>query len=174
MRKDFVKEKGQSLLEIALAIGLVVMVASALVVTTLNGLKNSQFSQNQARATKLAQEGIEQVKTAKLRNCTVIYSSNNYKWVNDGVSHTVWANLTSQLGTSQVNEKIFRIDLTSTPCQVRHDVNSSGERFDIFTRKITFRQDDLRGSDLRVKSEVSWTDISGTHKSELVTILANY
>ena len=58
--------KGQSLLELVVSVGLLVVVVTALAVTMINGLRNSQFSQNQSQATKLAQEGLDGVKNVKV------------------------------------------------------------------------------------------------------------
>jgi hypothetical protein len=64
-------EAGQTLLEIVVMIGVILVIVSGLTITVVNGLKNSQLSQNQAQATKLAQEGIEKVKTIKANNWNV-------------------------------------------------------------------------------------------------------
>jgi hypothetical protein len=63
--------------------------------------------------------------------------------------------------------------LSKSPCL---DYNSQPETIDtIFTREIII-QDELVGSDptqqKKVLVRVNWTDASGAHKSDLVTILS--
>jgi DNA-binding NarL/FixJ family response regulator len=45
--------------------GVAIIVVGALTFATIASLRNAQFSQNQAQATKLAQEGLEKVKSLK-------------------------------------------------------------------------------------------------------------
>ncbi|MBI3069818.1 MAG: hypothetical protein HYY87_00750, partial [Candidatus Levybacteria bacterium] len=52
-------QKGQTLIEVLLALGTAVVVLSATVVAVLSALNNAQFSKNQSLATQYAQEGME-------------------------------------------------------------------------------------------------------------------
>ncbi len=63
--------KGQSLLELVIALSFLIVIVTVITVSTANGLKNSQFSKNQVQATKIAQEGIERVRTIRDRNYSV-------------------------------------------------------------------------------------------------------
>ncbi|MBI1919209.1 hypothetical protein HYS29_01330 [Candidatus Microgenomates bacterium] len=58
--------KGQTLIEVLLALGTAVVVLSATVVAVLAALNNAQFSKNQSLATQYAQEGMEVMR--KMRN----------------------------------------------------------------------------------------------------------
>jgi hypothetical protein len=66
-----INNRGQTLLEIAVMMGVILIVVGGLTITVINGLKNSQFSQNQIQATKLAQEGLEKVKLISENNWQV-------------------------------------------------------------------------------------------------------
>jgi Tfp pilus assembly protein PilV len=58
------KNRGQTIVEIVVALGVLVLVVLALVSVTTVSARNAQFARNQALATQYAQEGIE-----RIRNC---------------------------------------------------------------------------------------------------------
>jgi len=60
MRNIFIK--GQSLFEVMFAVGIAALVMIAIVSLSTRSVKNSDFSKNNALATKYAQEGIEIVR----------------------------------------------------------------------------------------------------------------
>src|SRR3989338_7550054 len=68
------RDKGQTLLELVVVMGVSVLVIGALVFATISSLRNAQFSKNQTLATKLAQERIERVRTARDRNHIITIS----------------------------------------------------------------------------------------------------
>jgi Tfp pilus assembly protein PilV len=160
-------QKGQSLLELVVLIGVIVIVVTGMVATLVYGLKNSSFSQNQLQATKLAQEGLELMRTARQRNCVVNVGAFPYYWSPQLGQTTIWNQSAIFTGST-----FFRVNLQATPCNVTS--NASAESFSTvgpFNRTITLT--DLTQSQLRVTSIVTWTDPSGSHSSNLSTILAN-
>jgi len=58
--------KGQTLIEVLVALGVSIIVISAIVVSVISALDNSTFSKNQNSATNFAQEGMENMR--RLRN----------------------------------------------------------------------------------------------------------
>lgn len=60
MIKDL--EKGQSIIEVLVALAVGVLVVSAITIAGLNALNNAQYGRDQTLATKYAQEGIEVAK----------------------------------------------------------------------------------------------------------------
>src|SRR5258708_13629327 len=54
---------GQSLLEVTLALGILIIILCAITIVTINVLRNSQFSNNHAQPTKLPQDGLNKAKT---------------------------------------------------------------------------------------------------------------
>lgn len=56
------KEKGQSLIEVIVAIFIIILVFTAIIFATVLAVKKAQFSKNQNLAEKYAQEGIETVR----------------------------------------------------------------------------------------------------------------
>src|SRR3989344_2749287 len=63
--------KGQSLIEAVIVVAVGVIVMGSLVFATIASLRNAEFAKNQAIATKLAQEGIEQVRSGRNRNAAI-------------------------------------------------------------------------------------------------------
>lgn len=63
-------EKGQTLIELIVVIAVIIVVVAALTFATIASLRNANFSQNQAQATKLAQEGLEKVRILRDRDTT--------------------------------------------------------------------------------------------------------
>lgn len=59
---------GQSLVEVMVAVAILVLVLTALVLGTTLAIRNANFAQNQARATKYTQEGIERVRAYRDQN----------------------------------------------------------------------------------------------------------
>lgn len=62
------RQAGQSLIEVIIAISVGILVVTALTIATIFSLRNAQFSKNSAQATQLAQEGIDRVRTGRDRN----------------------------------------------------------------------------------------------------------
>lgn len=161
MMVNFLKsQKGQSLLEIVVMIGVLVVIVTGLTIVTINGLRNSQFSKNQLQATKLAQAGLEQARTIKNRNCPVNVGSDSYWWFN--APQLVW-------GESRVDNTNFQIILDSNGCELKQ--NSNPDFFNNqFKRFVEMRSDPSGGKLITVR--VTWSDFSGLHEAKHVTILA--
>lgn len=178
-------QKGQNLLELVLGVGLVAVVAGAVAVVTINSLQNTQFSKNQLQATKLAQESIEKVRTIKDSNfgvCTqqeVASGATVCSYWDD-----IWATQFGSVSTtpSCIDNQICTFVLRGT-CSVR--VSGGGSETKPFCLKYSTAKSDLVGgfkgqiliedeadSQKRVTSRVYWTDSSGEHMSELITILS--
>lgn len=62
MRIKFTNEKGQSLVEVVVALAVVVLAITALVRVTVTSIRNANFAKNRALATKYAQEWIEEAR----------------------------------------------------------------------------------------------------------------
>lgn len=159
----FKTQTGQTILEIIVVLAVLSLVLVGLVTVVLNGLRNSQFSKNQAQATKLAQEGLDSVRIMTSREgCKVTSLGNDYYWINE--SSLVWNN-------SQVLDanKIYYVHLAAL-CQLE-EVTSPEVVENNFKRSIKLEEDGAPDR-IRVTATVEWSDVSGAHESKLVTILA--
>lgn len=75
-------EKGQSLIEVIVASVVGILVVAALTFATIFSLRNANFAKTSSQATKLAQEGIERVRTGRDRNQCIraLTTTNVYSW----------------------------------------------------------------------------------------------
>lgn len=102
------KQRGQTLMELVVGIGLVTIVAGAIAIVTVNSLRNAQYAKNQVIATKKAQENIEKVRIIKNNNFGVCTQSN----IQAGASCARWEEIWgSQFGklTTACNGCTFKI-----------------------------------------------------------------
>lgn len=174
-------EKGQTLLELIVVISVAVIVVGALVFAIIASLRNAQFSKNQSQATKLAQEGIEKVRSIRDRDrngdisTTITYP---------GSSPARNISKFSELYTVNISHNICNTPSGDGPCYFYF--STGGELIQgaaINTEAIGNFHRQLLLSDVStgtppsyqvIKTEtivVSWTDFSGNHESRLTTIL---
>jgi hypothetical protein len=205
--KDFFFQQGQTLLEVAMALGIALIIISALTIVTLEGLKNSQFSQNQTQATQLAQEGLEKVKSMRDRDYSINVGGASYAW-STYFQSPAYPSAPGACGTSASGCKfslgVFSGTIGSgsgTNCAISSTgapdptkptcllFNGTPEKLvnNHFIRTIniydcrggldlTCPTSDPANSNLGYKKvfvTVSWTDSSGIHNSNLVTILGD-
>lgn len=166
------EQAGQTLLEIALTLGVAVIVASAIGIITFNGLKNSQFSKNQAQATKLAQEGLEKVRAIRDRDYTACTIENQPS------SCQVWSSFWDFTCSPSCTFVLTDVagKCSDGPGGIKFCLITSREPETLnpaqFKRQIIISDEGV--SQKRVKAQVFWNDASGKHTSDLVTILARY
>ncbi|MBI3486390.1 hypothetical protein HY025_05645 [Candidatus Daviesbacteria bacterium] len=165
-------ESGQSLLEITVALSVAAIAIGALTITTLIGLKNSQFSQNQVLATKYGQEELEIIRSMRDRNICVQSGSVKYFW-NDSdltLQPTLWG--------SDFGSQTFY--LVSNPpdgvCQLTDVAPGTGTGELALANKFkrTASIINISADQKKFTVKVAWSDSSGTHQSNLETILSNY
>ena len=177
-------EKGQTLIELVVVVGIAAIVVGALVFATVASLRNAQFSKNQSQATKLAQEGIERVRSARDRNQEIKNLGDVYSWNGD-------ANGVRSIWSYEVYKKCFSSD-SGSACYFKFDVNGSLSllgiystfpvalsesipplpAIGIFHRAIVLADDSSSYTTQKtVTVIVEWTDFSGPHQSKLTTIL---
>ncbi len=174
------KQKGQTLIELIISVALILIIITGVTMLTVKGLQNSQFSRNQVQATKLAQEGIEKMRTIRDNSFTICgwaLSANtvapNGLWsavcpsgcryilqssagtCNSTATSTLWANYTASTTTVE-------------------SIVVGGVTFQRYV--VVTNGTDLAGSaNVNVKNVdviVSWTDSSGSHDSKVSTVLS--
>jgi len=178
-------EKGQSLIDIVISLGLLLVIISALSIATINGLRNSQFSRNQIQATKRAQDAMEQIRSIKANNYGVCINTNGP--VGCGLWSDIWSRTMGVSGSCTD----CRFRLLTTPAQAACQATGNAlkpicliESSSLDTLSNGFKQDifveDEKAAGVKVPNQlkitvkVSWTDTSGTHESVLATILSKY
>lgn len=187
-------EKGQTLMELIVVTSVSVIIIGALVFATISSLRNAQFAKNQAQATKLAQEGIEQVRVGRDRNQCISNlddSVNSWNGGNSACLHTgsIWnyqitgtisncENLTNSSKCYFIVDTSGSLTLkgysqTSFPTDFAQGIPAASP---IFRRAVTL-SDESANNLYKVQKKVTvivrWTDFSGDHQSQLTTILRN-
>lgn len=151
-----------------------VIVVGALVFATIASLRNSNLAKNQSQATKLAQEGIERVRSGRDRNG----SFSNFTMA-DSVDNWTDENLWSdRIENYCVSPCYFKLESVSDLLwwAAGGDIPSDAESLEdgTFKRVVVLSDEELTyWAEKKVTVIVTWTDFSGTHKSELTTILRN-
>ena len=183
----FNNEAGQTLLELIIVMAISVIIIGALVFATVSSLRNAQFSKNQAQATKLAQEGIEIVRSGRDMNKDItgftIGGNSVTSWRGDdsgcpGNSSSIWCNqISTNCGDSSAasptycyfnvtNQGVLNYLAVSRPLPV------GAESITPFKRAVILSDFDLTyQNEKTVTVVVTWQDFSGTHESRLTTLL---
>lgn len=175
--------KGQTLIEVIVAMTVGILVVMALVLATIFSLRNASFAKNSAQATKLAQEGIERVRMGRDGNSEINISGSS-------PSVTSWnGSITASFCSGSSGSKADSIWCG----RVSDKCGSSSDCFFNVTRdgKLHFLINGLAGSESiepnfkravilydtdipdqkKVTVIVTWTDFAGPHESRLITIL---
>lgn len=148
--------KGQTLLEVLIAATVGILVITALTFATIYSVRNATLAKNSAQATKLAQEGLEKIRTIRDRDSEVNYSGASY------FSDLLKA--TTSLNCPESCYFYFYLGKLSQGA-----VNRFEEIPPNFKRQFIIEN---AGNDQKkVTSVVRWTDFSGNHDSRLSTIL---
>lgn len=181
------KQSGQSLLEVVVVIAVGIIVVSALVFATIASIRNAQFAKNQALATKLAQEGIEKIKT--IRDLDVAGSvefayRNGSATISTVKFSDLWGLELNQscntAATSEVKIPCY-FTLVSAPLVQGSTkimgTNNNADTFEVLNAGMFRRQVQIKDEHSSFTNEknitviVRWTDFSGNHESKLTTIL---
>ena len=159
-------QAGQSLIELMVVMAVGVLVVGALVFATISSLRNANLAKNQSQATKLAQEGIEKVRSIRDRDDGVQF----------GLGGGDQTEKFSHLWVVKMNENCdgpcyFKLDLSQKSLI---GVNSASfETINSnFTRQIWIS--DIGSSfqnEKTINVIVVWSDFSGKHESKLTTVL---
>ena len=153
--------RGQSLAEVIVASAVGILVVSALVFAIIFSLRNANFSKNQAQATKLAQEGMEKVRSIRDRDGVVIFTHSG--------------------GTTAKFTDLWSVRLRDScdPCYftfVSNNLNGGViTSYETLTngmlRQVQMSDDINFDKEKTISVVVKWVDFAGSHESRLKTIL---
>lgn len=183
-------QQGQSLMELVVVVAVIVIVVGALVFATIASLRNAQFAKNQAQATKLAQEGLEKVRTGRDRNDSISGFTIGTTPINSWQNPDMWSNqINGNCGdTTLPTYCYFKFTSTSGGAiqyiGVGSSIPSLAETIpNTQFKRVIILSDSSADCDLTtavvscytvektVTVLVVWTDFSGEHESRLTTIL---
>lgn len=157
------RERGQSLMELVVVIAMTIVVVSALVFSTIASLRNANLAQNQIQATKLAQQGLERVRSLRDRDGKVDYTR---------------ADLTHTEKFSDLWEITFNCPANCFFFFTSAGILTGGTEANFedvppnFFRQFQMEEE---GSDPKLQKKITavvkWSDFSGSHESRLTTVL---
>lgn len=167
-------EKGQSLIEVIVAIAVGTLVVAALTFATIFSLRNANFSKTSAQATKLAQEGIERVRASRDRRAQILgfQLGSPPAEVNSWDDLDLWSN---QISANCIPNCYFNISPAGALQYIGAGVSvpSSAESIAPNFKRVVVLSDEASfyRNEKKATVIVSWTDFSGPHESKLTTIL---
>ncbi len=132
------REKGQTLVEALIALGVAIIIISAIVVAVISSLSNTQFTRNQNQANHFAQEGME---------------------ITRGIRNLSWLSFLALSSTYYC--------LPSSPKNLAvRGINGCTQNVGIFVREVTIEHTSATcvGTS-RVTVDVSWSDSKCTDSS---------
>ncbi len=125
------KERGQTLIEVVIALAAAVAIISAIVITVVTSLSNVEFTKNQNLASQYAREGMEVVRQ---------------------MARNSWPTFTTYTGVNYCLSQGSATLTTMPP-------TGCGQNVGIFVRQITIDQTSVSCSNsAKVTSTVFWTD----------------
>lgn len=159
--------KGQTLLEVIVTSAVGILVVSALTFAVIFSLRNASFAKNQAQATKLAQEGLEIVRSLRDRDGAILYIVDpRPPPVQVDKFSGLWGISFSCPATCYFY--FFSGILTGGTASNSETVSGN------FQRQFQIEEE---GSDpsaqKKVTAVVRWSDFAGEHQSKLTTVLRN-
>lgn len=172
----FNDNSGQTLIEVVVVMAVSVIVIGALVFATISSLRNSQFSKNQAQATKLAQEGIERVRTARDRGEAIGGGLTiNSLTINSWQDPNLWSQQISPNCTPNCYFKFNSTGFQHLTAASDIPLGSEDPLGDGKFKRVVILSDDSATYQKQkiVTVIVRWVDFSGNHDSKLTTILRN-
>lgn len=105
--------KGQTLIEILVALGIITVVVTALASVVVTSMGNVKFSKNQNQATQYAQEGIEIVRQIRDNSYTTFQGKNGTYCLG---SSNVLPPVPSVCNTANVGEFIRKVTVVQNGC----------------------------------------------------------
>lgn len=185
-------EKGQSLIEVIVASVVGILVVSALTFATIFSLRNANLAKTSSQATKLAQEGIERVRTGRDRNQCIraLTTTNVYSWDGNNSScnpsppeQPIWdyqitGDCDGPPPSGDGRKCYFSVGSNGVltyigsqipfPTTFAENIQYGSQ---LFRRVVLLSDDSSYATQKKVTVVVIWTDFAGSHESRLVTIL---
>ena len=174
-------QKGQSLVELIVVTAVAVIVVGALTFATIAALRNAAFSKNQTQATKLAQDGLERMRSLRDRDSDIQTLNIPDKSGNPGKISLVniWDYFLARDYCNSGSENkpcIFKFN-NGVLTQINSPEDAEGtdlKRYiEIFDRSNCDSISECFKFQKEVRVVVYWNDFSGPHESRLTTILRN-
>lgn len=154
------KQKGQTLVEVLVALSTIVIVVSAITAVSISALNNAEFEKNQGLSVSYAQQGMEIVRSMKNNDYTTFQTLSN-KYCLEKSCNSISTTIGNACGP---------------------EVGSCSQNVDTFVREVVFEQKSIDCSAVatKVTVNVSWSDnkCSGSnifcHVTSIATCMSDY
>lgn len=104
--------KGQTLIEILVALGIIAVIVTALTAVVITSLGNTRYGKDQNLALQYAQEGLEVVRSIRDENYNVFASLSNGDYCLSKNSRT----LTTSCSSANVDNYLRRVNIENSGC----------------------------------------------------------
>lgn len=181
-------ERGQTLLEVVVAVVIMGVVLGALVIAVLTGLKNATLAQNQVQATKLAQETVEKIRTVRDRDGNITFDYSCFAGSCGGGARKFSGLWIVYMSSPTVNAAppcengvcYFRLRSRDPILEGVGPIPMDIPESELFKRQIIFEDENTVVSgtvrkfnvEKKITVRVLWTDSSGEHESKISTVLS--
>lgn len=153
--------KGQTLIEVIVASSVGILVVLALTFAVIFSLRNANLAKNQAQATKLAQEGIERMKSLRDRDGAVDYTRTDLDSTHTSTFQDLWT-----ISFSCPGNCYFYFNGNT----LMGGTSANSETIAPNFQRVVEIEDEAP-EQKRISAVVRWSDFAGEHQSRLTTIL---
>lgn len=160
----FFNPRGQTLVELIVVVAAGAVIIVALTFAVIFSLRNAQFAKNQSQATKLAQEGIELVRSVRNRDGSVIFTYSSGTTVRFSDLWNVQMSLSCAIC-------YFRLNTTNNSLNqvTAADFEDLGNNL---KRQVQIKDDSNFAKEKTITVIVGWSDFSQDHYSQLSTVFS--
>lgn len=177
-----------------MGVGMVAIVVGAIAIVSISSMQNTQYSKNQIQATKLAQQNMELVRSIKESNYGVCLNSDIIQNPPPNTTCSSWEDvwgITFGAFSETPTPHCATVDCTFTViygCNIRtanggteskpiclnysSSKTAAGSNLSNLTSLIII-EDEATGQK-KVTSRAYWSDTTGEHLSNLITIFSKY
>lgn len=161
-------EKGQTLIELIVVMAVGTIIISALTFAAIYTIRNSQFAKNQFQATKLAQEGMEKIKSIRDRDQAAVISGFSCNSQPVTTFSGLWTcNLSGPCSSGICYFTLSGNTLSSGTNASFEDLGNG------LSRQVQLKDAFSYDKEKEIKVIVRWTDTSGAHESTVTSVLGN-
>lgn len=159
-------EKGETLIEVLAAVVVATVLLAGLSIVLLSSLRNAQYAENQLKATKYAQEGVDRIRSIRDRNASITLNSSQV-FFSDFLSADIPASTSNCNG----NGCFFYLIESGPDFRLQGVIPSASfvSLRDTNLKRQILIENNSSGKKLTVN--VQWSDPTGVHVSDLQTIL---
>ena len=149
------KLRGQSMIEVVIGLGVVVLLAISLVTTSLITQRTSRSARNNSQATKLAQETLEQIR--------IYRDHKGFNALSEGSCYI--------LNATDADPLNWSLNSAAPPCPVGEAITLNST---LFNRYLIIEPDNSNANKKIITVSITWEDSAGKQNVTDQTILTKW